>query len=519
MSLRARETLIVVVYVLVHVAAALAFVLRRDPGTDAAWVGFPLDDAWIHHVYARSLAHGGLFEYVPGRPEAGFTSPLWAIVLAPIWWFTDEPRVAALACKALGVVIAIAVSLAADRLATRLSSARWAGVIAGLAIAIDPALTFASVSGMEVMLAALAMLVAVHAWLEERWSIAGAALAASLISRPECALVVIVMGAAESQRTRDRPSWPTLAKLIAPTLGVGALWSGFCLWVAGRPLPNTFYAKRHPHSLLDTFSDAPRIFGPQLLDQSWFFVGSGFVLLALAARRLTRDGAIGRERAITLCAVPIVFLLGVAWAHDILWLRAFAVLRYTLPHLPWTIALIAVGAHEAITLVRAAKNTWRDRAIAALSALALVLPLVVLPYRFDRSASAYAWNAQNIEEMQVRVGEWLRAHTTDGEWVATHDAGAIRIFSGRRVLDLAGLNEHRMHALGTDLFAEVRPRYFAVFPTWFPRMAASPRYRGVFSASASHYTICPCTSTELRVLEPIAARSVTESEDDLEGSP
>ena len=44
--------------------------------------GFPLDDAWIHAVYARELARSGALAYNPGVPATGETSPLWAIVLA-----------------------------------------------------------------------------------------------------------------------------------------------------------------------------------------------------------------------------------------------------------------------------------------------------------------------------------------------------------------------------------------------------------------------------------------------------
>ena len=44
--------------------------------------GFPLDDAWIHAVYARELAQSGALAYNPGVPATGETSPLWAIVLA-----------------------------------------------------------------------------------------------------------------------------------------------------------------------------------------------------------------------------------------------------------------------------------------------------------------------------------------------------------------------------------------------------------------------------------------------------
>src|SRR3954467_15294291 len=44
--------------------------------------GFPLDDAWIHAVYAREFAATRMLAYNPGVPATGETSPLWAIVLA-----------------------------------------------------------------------------------------------------------------------------------------------------------------------------------------------------------------------------------------------------------------------------------------------------------------------------------------------------------------------------------------------------------------------------------------------------
>jgi hypothetical protein len=208
------------------------------------------------------------------------------------------------------------------------------------------------------------------------------------------------------------------------------------------------------------------------------------------------------------------------WAHDLVWVRAFTTVRYTLPQLPWTLALACVGAHEAVALVQKARTdrAWRARGLALVAAAAIVLPLVALPSRFERLAGLFAWNCQNIEEQQVRVGVWLREHTHEGEWVATHDAGAIRIFSDRPVLDLAGLNEHRVRSMGYALLDEVRPRYIAVFVHWFPHLTASPRYRGVFSALPSRYTICNCFVPELRVLEVLSPRTLEESRSDLESS-
>ena len=44
--------------------------------------GFPLDDAWIHQTYARSLAESGRLAYLTDQPSAGSTSPLWTLLLS-----------------------------------------------------------------------------------------------------------------------------------------------------------------------------------------------------------------------------------------------------------------------------------------------------------------------------------------------------------------------------------------------------------------------------------------------------
>jgi hypothetical protein len=69
---------------LLAVAAWSFFLANRTPGDRSALVGFPLDDAWIHLVYARSLVTEGGFHFNAGVPEAGMTSPLWVIFAASV---------------------------------------------------------------------------------------------------------------------------------------------------------------------------------------------------------------------------------------------------------------------------------------------------------------------------------------------------------------------------------------------------------------------------------------------------
>ena len=105
------------VFLAAHLVAALFFLFDRAPGTAAALTGLPLDDAWIHLVYARSLAalHG--FAYNPGQLETGATSPLWAALLVPASWgarlFSTSVVIPA---KLTGILVATVASIGAARL-------------------------------------------------------------------------------------------------------------------------------------------------------------------------------------------------------------------------------------------------------------------------------------------------------------------------------------------------------------------------------------------------------------------
>src|SRR5690606_36632405 len=62
--------------------AALVVAAYLAASAAGGYVGFPLDDAWIHQTYARNLGQHGEFAFVLGQPSAGSTAPLWTALLA-----------------------------------------------------------------------------------------------------------------------------------------------------------------------------------------------------------------------------------------------------------------------------------------------------------------------------------------------------------------------------------------------------------------------------------------------------
>lgn len=517
-------------------ATWLGFLGDRAPGTAAARDGFPLDDAWIHFVYARSLVDEGGFHYNTGVAETGMTSPLWVVLAAaphalvrerprerdagggaaaaaraetgaagaaaaapararnPAWRVVIGAKILSLACGIAGIVALFA-------LARAIGEGRAVALAAACLAALDPSLTFARASGMEVPLFIALVLGALLAAVRARAILAGLAAGLAVVARPEGAVVLPVVALLLARRgvlrrphaARDLAAAALLAAL--PSL----LYVVFCLRATGAPLPNTFYAKftaRNPLSLgtLESIAFGWRHYVAGNLP--YFTLGIG-ALLAIAG---VARAAIARNTAalVTLAAGPILFASalatrGFAPGHFFYWER------WLIPAFPFLFLAMALGLgafRDAAAAIAARGDNARARGIAgaALFAALAALTLWPLPRALRERSHLFAWNCQNIEEMNVALGEWIDRTLPLETVVAVNDAGALRYFGHRPTVDLLGLNDHAI--LRRDPNSGVRPlaergvAYFVIFPSWFRDLGSVIRLTPVHEARSPRYTIC-----------------------------
>ena len=482
------------IFLAAHVAAALVFLFDRTPGTAAALVGFPLDDAWIHMVYARALADFQGFAYNPGQLETGATSPLWVVLLAPA---SAAARVlgisVVLPVKLTGILAGVGASLAAARLARSLGLGAAMELLAGLAIAVDPALAFAQVSGMEVLLAAALALWGLAEVAADRKCVAAVIAGLLPLARPEMTLLALALLAILQWRMhQQRRSMRDRLLVLVPSLVCVGGWVTYCLVVSGHPLPSTFYAKFSSRS--DDFShNVALLFGRLLPGWSWFAYGAGFALWIVGARTLLRQGIVGWMAAL----FPVVYLLAVAGTQSLPQVQPFYWQRYFLPALPGILFCVAMGA------VRISAWAWQRRRepralVSGAAALALLVgALVDLPFAFKRAAGLYAWNCQNVQELNVAMAMWLRKHVPPGQVVAVVDAGAARYFGEHPIFDLIGLNNHRYLHRDDSLPALDDIGTLTTFPQMMPRLRESRDWHAVHRVSTSHLTICDCPQSEI----------------------
>lgn len=474
-----------------YIASAAAFLAHSAHVRD----DFPLDDAWIHQVYARSLAHGQGFAYNEGRQETGATSPLWAVACAPAHWLAAAagPETLPWGVKALGLVLGgVSVALVFGIVARALGSP-WAGALAATIVATEPRFMFSALSGMETALLLVLWLGAVASGQRGRARLATALAGLMPLVRPEAAIVLVVAAAGWVVLARGRTlAWrdPWALPLL---LGPGVAWALFCTSVSGHWLPNTYYLKAQPFALdLGRLATAWR----QVAQFGWTggiacAVGLAGFAWWLAARRDREAAWLGG----LLALAPATYALGVVGSREII-ANGYYWSRWLDP--PALVLAVTCGAGLAALAVGAkelASGRIPQLALRTAVALALAVSLPGVGASWAERRERLATDGRAIRKMNVEPALWVAANVPPDAVVGVNDAGAFRLFGEHWTIDLNGLNNYDI------AFHRISPRevlarldWIAVFPSWFESSGLLRFFESArtFQMPVTEYTICDC---------------------------
>jgi hypothetical protein len=453
--------------VALQLATMLGFAL---PWSGAA--GFPLDDAWIHQVVARTLATHGTLGYAPGAFGAGATSYAWAALLAVGQLVHAPPVGFTLALN--GALSLVAAQLLFGMLAQKEESHAVALGSAALAFLGGNVIWFAF-SGMEAMLfVALSLAVVALASSAEhmqntRMRLACGSLAGlCALTRPD-AMPLGAAAAAICFVTLRRPR--ALVEIVAPWSLCLALYFGANAALAGHAMPLTMQGRKW---LWFDGSTATRYemardfvaFTMLRLRQQTFGSGSNLTFWLSAACVLAGGVRIVRLRNRT-------FAWCVAWtlAH----FATFALMMPTPGHggryqplvpIVWC-AMVGLGAAEiaraAVSRLPAARVKTATR-VATLAASAFFFVNLVIGWLDWRDAHRAA--VAQINATEVGMARAIAELPHDAR-VASFDVGAIGYFSEHPVLDIGGLSDpHAAEFLRTrrtaDLLRQERIPYLVL---------------------------------------------------------
>jgi hypothetical protein len=484
-------------------AFGLAVFLARESQI-AGTRGFPLDDPWIHLHFARNLAEGHGFAYNPGVPVSGSTAPLWTLLLAGLFTVTGPSL---FWVKALGALCALGTALLTQSLVRAWSGDDGAARLAGAATALSGPMLWGALSGMEVSLAALLVVMALVAHARSRTWAPALCLGLAVLARPEASLLVPLVWLAGPRTTRRAALlFGTAAVLVAP-------WVLFSLATVGAPLPATAVVKIRG-GLVGLALGAQEPLTLALLGRPLRYVAD-WVRLLFSINAVV---ALGLLPGLLLLwawrgwhdALPALVLLAHPLGMALLapyYGPAFQGGRHSLHLLPVAIAGAAMGLLWIPRRAGPTARRWARRV--ALGALLMAPALTGL----WPAAGRYAWAVQNTEAMQVDIGRWVERHTPRDARVALTDAGAIAYVSRRFVVDLAGLvtpeaipYRRAGEAGGRRFLERTCPDYLIVFPRWSPGAAAEPdHFRPVYRVRLDHNVIA--AADELVVYETAWSRS------------
>jgi hypothetical protein len=441
-------------------------------------IGFPLDDAWIHQTYARNLALGGEWAFIPGVPSAGSTSPAWSFALAIGYWLRLNP---------LGWAFFLGWSLLTGIGVVGAYSMRWLledghqwSVWAGIILALEWHLVWAAASGMETLAYALIILVGlvflirfeqeqkkIHEskgklW---RWFVLGVLVGLGVWFRPDGIALLAAMGFAVilGEYRSD------LKLRIVVLLGVGFLvffmpYLWFNQVLSGSWWPNTFFAKQAEYSSLREDPFLIRY----LVQARLPLVGVGIMLLPGFVWIMSQS--IVRRRMGSFAGMLwVIGYLGLyAWRLPVIYQHG----RYVIPAMA---VFCTWGLAGLFDLWRVAKYYRSYRIIARIWALSSGIILLIF---WGLGARAYSLDVAIIESEMVATARWVDQSLPNDVLIAAHDIGALGYFGKRRILDLAGLVSPDVipfirdePALGKYL-DERNADFLITFPGWYPYLTS-----------------------------------------------
>jgi len=371
--------------------------------------------------------------------------------------------------------------------------------LAAVLVLLSGPLQWAAWSGMEIVLTTAAIVAAFHAWCAvggRPSARAAAALALLAVVRPEGALLagtaallwmVSALFHADGRRGFGWVAVPFLAALVVPAISLlltGDLRSTGYVAKSMLAEPGVSWIDGLRVAGLRAVSLGGALFGgvAPLADGRglyayasetaalWVAPGAWLLFLVGVLPAVARDWA-GRRAGPGILALGwTVVLFG---ATCLLEEPDAHFSRYQMPILPVFLVFVAIGVGRIARVGRDGLAGFQRIELGIRVWLVVFGAASVLFH-----AAAFGDACQDIDRMQIALGESLRGSLEPDDVVAINDAGALAYFSDRHTVDLIGLTTPGFAGLwgqGSGVLYEklegmspgARPSYFCIFPNWF----------------------------------------------------
>jgi len=486
----------VLTIILIYIVVQTAYIISEYSIAGGKF-GVPLDDVWIHFRFAENFAHGFLYQYNPGEPTPGTTSPLWVIILSIPFLFSHNLIIPyALAVSSLFFLLTL---VELYKLCLRLGFDGIYSLLITLLTLSAGRLLWSSLSGMEITLFCLLCILIFKNHLKEISSnkvtlAGGLLLGIAANTRPETYLlagiyflttILLLRGHLKENLGKIVLSLVIFVLLLIP-------YPLFSYIYTGGFLPNTYEGQVGVMKYLPNFTyilESSKIFVKDnfLITLLWM-ASSGYFVFMLLKKKIERNFLLINMWVILLPLVSSI--IAPNWRHHG---------RYLIPLIPF-INIVAIYILQKIFEYLKQKE-FRKYNLIRKASIALIL--IVSINSAVLFAGVLGWNVQNINEQQGNIAVWLKNNLPDEKAFGMNDIGIITFTTKKYVVDMAGLVSPEVFKFqkmsyeeGTKaLFAYLKEKgvnYIIIYPDWFEYIMKnySGGFEQVYSARLGKNTIC-----------------------------
>ncbi|MBV6397388.1 MAG: hypothetical protein HFACDABA_03002 [Anaerolineales bacterium] len=429
---------------------------------------FPMDDAYIHFVYAKNLADTGhLYFSVSDEVGVASSSLLWVLLLAGGYKLGLSMF---LVSKLLGIASLIVIGTGVFTLLDSIWP-RWQSLTAALLLSLSGNMLWFSLNGMETSLFLALGVTALLLYRAGRQAWMGVVLGLMILTRPEGIILAVVLGVLEliiqRRLTRDLALGAALALLIC------APWFLYLEWRTGDFLPTSASGKQFSvfaafDYMLERYHlpGILRVFPGLVYCMAWVVYLLEFALggISLPPPKLSIGASGGLAVDLSIWVFPVNMLT--------LWLmlqagrRFFARARWrawlSAPHTRIFIILFFWAAFHNLVYMFFLPLPGTASRYGAVNYILLWCAIVgglgalngrprlqlaaTIAVLFVGLCNTIYWNRvydANIEHMtnvRIAAAEYVR-EAMPGDMCAAFDIGALRYYGGRPIVEIAGLIE------------------------------------------------------------------------------
>jgi hypothetical protein len=427
-----------------------------------------MDDTYIHFVYAENLSrHGGLFFNISTERGVGTSSILWVLLLA------GGDRIGIplnILAKFMGLISLFILGIGIYSLLRPVYPA-YISLLACLLVELSGNMLWFALSGMETVLFLALGILALRCYRAKRWAFLGILLGLLVLTRQEGIFLAIAIGIADVWTNRSIQRGLIIAGVICALLS--APWLVY-LWArSGYPYPTTGIGKRLSNtlSMQAAIGDNPSLswlsrfswlsYPSILLGYTIEFVLGGYALPGPYLHVDLGVGSLNYRLSIwaILGLVAIIAPLLVVSSRRVVshvktpgWLKNGSRLPMlilmawlVLHNLFYMFYLPSIGTASRYTSINyialwvgLVLGLWylRKGWMSLLAFVGLVVIAMVGALYWNR---VYDADLEHMVTVRIASADYVKANLSPEDLCAAADIGALRYFSRRPIVDIAGL--------------------------------------------------------------------------------